>query len=90
MGAERKSESCNLYTDAHHQSTTHPLFSRNSSHACLSARFGRRSACRSGWRVMGSVSERRRCSSMVDLSYDWPFLVVTGSCITSKDMLSIM
>lgn len=51
-----------------HQSTAQPFSSRNSVHACLSAIFGRRSSFLRGSLVKGSVSERRRCSRMVDRS----------------------
>ena len=38
-----------------HQSAAQPFFSKNSSHACLSARFGRRSRTCRGSRVTGST-----------------------------------
>lgn len=40
-------------------------------------------------RVKGSVSEWRRCWSIVARSYDWPFLVMTGSCMIANEMLSM-
>lgn len=72
-----------------YQSTAQPFSVKNSSQACFNAMLGRRSSKCKGSLVSGSVCDRFRCSSTVDLSYVFPVLVTTGSCMTVKDMLSI-
>ena len=70
----------------HYQSAAQPFWSRNSSHACLSARLGRSSVGFKGSRVRGSVGWRRRCSWMEALSYDLPVLVCSSVAVEAAEL----